>query len=374
MTPSDVRWTLTEQDADAYFGLDDLREWNVHQGGEIPIYLNQATFELVAASFPYLVDNTKASGGGDVPHLAFNIIDDYSVFDIFGIKVQSFPVHHGVYFGKKEEAATGTKTNGVPASGLEPLICLGFLFDDQVAYMSDVSGVPAKTWDVLLRRPARSMLSRHEEDELNAKLTKLEAIGKKATMPVSVAQIQPTAPATPSMVEFQPALTINGTSPSPFTAMQRQRGIIVPRVAPNRAVATLPPVPADFQMPRLKCLIIDTLFPTRQHGSHFSFAEAVTLANVLRPDVTYMLGFTHPVTHYMWEELGRSILQQDGQREHPDNAVCEELVKMVWDGEFGLPGGPGDVARQQGRRVEPAYDGLAFELDSDDGPMKMLDV
>lgn len=53
-------------DADAYFGLDDLREWCIRQHTQIPIYLDQPTFDIVAASFPYLVDETKASGGGDV--------------------------------------------------------------------------------------------------------------------------------------------------------------------------------------------------------------------------------------------------------------------------------------------------------------------
>jgi hypothetical protein len=53
-------------DADAYFGLDDLREWCVRQSSEIPIYLNKETYDVVADSFPYLVDKTKASGGGDM--------------------------------------------------------------------------------------------------------------------------------------------------------------------------------------------------------------------------------------------------------------------------------------------------------------------
>lgn len=53
-------------DADAYYGLDDLREWCFRQNCVIPVYLNQETYDTVAASFPYLVDRKKASGGGDV--------------------------------------------------------------------------------------------------------------------------------------------------------------------------------------------------------------------------------------------------------------------------------------------------------------------
>lgn len=53
-------------DADAYFGLDDLREWCIRQGTTIPVYLDRPTYEAVAKSFPYLVDRSQASGGGDM--------------------------------------------------------------------------------------------------------------------------------------------------------------------------------------------------------------------------------------------------------------------------------------------------------------------
>ena len=57
---------VAELDADAYFGLDDLREWCLRQHISIPIYLNRPTYDIVSASFPYLVDKNKASGGGDM--------------------------------------------------------------------------------------------------------------------------------------------------------------------------------------------------------------------------------------------------------------------------------------------------------------------
>ena len=53
-------------DADAFFGMDDLREWCMRQGTTIPVYLNRPTYETVAGAFPYMVDKTRASGGGDV--------------------------------------------------------------------------------------------------------------------------------------------------------------------------------------------------------------------------------------------------------------------------------------------------------------------
>lgn len=82
---------ITHGHADAYNGLDDLREWCVRQGRPMPIYLTRATVETVAASFPYLVDKTKASGGGDLPTLQFHVIDDECEFEVEGIKVTTLP-------------------------------------------------------------------------------------------------------------------------------------------------------------------------------------------------------------------------------------------------------------------------------------------
>lgn len=47
-------------------GLDDLREWCNRSGRVIPVYLNKATLDVVAGQFPYLIDASKATGGGDV--------------------------------------------------------------------------------------------------------------------------------------------------------------------------------------------------------------------------------------------------------------------------------------------------------------------
>lgn len=82
---------ITHGHADAYNGLDDLREWNMRQGGAMPIYCTQTTFETIAATFPYLVDKSKASGGGEIPVLHFIIVEDESEIDICGITVTTVP-------------------------------------------------------------------------------------------------------------------------------------------------------------------------------------------------------------------------------------------------------------------------------------------
>lgn len=68
---------LSHGHADATLGLDDLRAWTLGQNSiqsHVDVYLTSETFETVQQVFPYLVDRSKASGGGDVAGLRFHII------------------------------------------------------------------------------------------------------------------------------------------------------------------------------------------------------------------------------------------------------------------------------------------------------------
>ncbi|ORY07617.1 Metallo-hydrolase/oxidoreductase, partial [Basidiobolus meristosporus CBS 931.73] len=119
---------LTHGHADAILGLDDLRQWTL--GGRvqshIPIYLSSETLEVVEHAFPYLVDRTKATGGGDIPSLQFIEIEKNKPLNIEGLEFIPLEVHHGF------------KSKG------EPLINLGFRFGE-VSYVSDVSYIPPET-------------------------------------------------------------------------------------------------------------------------------------------------------------------------------------------------------------------------------------
>ncbi|WVN85822.1 uncharacterized protein L203_100974 [Cryptococcus depauperatus CBS 7841] len=128
---------LTHGHADAYLGLDDLREWCIRQGRAIPVYLNRETFVKVEEAFPYMVDKSKASGGGDIPQLVWNIIDDEGEFQVQGINVKAFPVHHGIYFHSVLPLNGGPAHNSCVQNEPLPLICLAFEFDESVIYMSD---------------------------------------------------------------------------------------------------------------------------------------------------------------------------------------------------------------------------------------------
>ncbi|KAF9902204.1 hypothetical protein BX616_002003 [Lobosporangium transversale] len=121
---------ITHGHADAFFGLDDLRSWcllDKDTPHSIPVYLDQVTMNCIAAAFPYMVDASQATGGGDIPSFTYHIIEHDKDFEVEGLKFTPLPVHHGKYF------ATG-----------EPFWSLGFRFKD-VSWVSDCSTIPEST-------------------------------------------------------------------------------------------------------------------------------------------------------------------------------------------------------------------------------------
>jgi phosphoribosyl 1,2-cyclic phosphodiesterase len=123
---------LTHGHADAVFGMDDLRQWTI--GAKIQksvdIYLNDETLGVVSGAYPYMVDKTRATGGGDVPSLRFHVIgtEPFTLFE--ELVVTPLPVEHGQF------------THG------EPYYAFGYRMED-VAYISDASLIPNTTMDRL---------------------------------------------------------------------------------------------------------------------------------------------------------------------------------------------------------------------------------
>lgn len=141
---------LTHPHADAMLGLDDLRQWTLPGFDKnnklikesvqsvVDVYLSKDTMQHVQNCFPYLVDMSKASGGGEVAGVNFIIFEEdyeevgvtfYKPFDLFGVKVEPFEVEHGVFRGK-------------------PFMSLGFKFtgtdtDKTIIYVSDVNRIPS---------------------------------------------------------------------------------------------------------------------------------------------------------------------------------------------------------------------------------------
>ncbi|KZS93231.1 hypothetical protein SISNIDRAFT_411259 [Sistotremastrum niveocremeum HHB9708] len=163
---------ITHAHADAMNGLDDLRGWTLHAAIQkcIEIYVSQATFIEVNRSFPYLVSKEFASGGGDVPEFKWNIIDANVPFQIGSISILPFLVHHGRLFTDNAGvpailpspmntlpptpigSGRSSPLSAVKASPIRPYTCFGFVFDDEICYMSDVSHIPEETWRILERK------------------------------------------------------------------------------------------------------------------------------------------------------------------------------------------------------------------------------
>jgi len=84
--------------------------------------------------FPYMVDASKATGGGAVPSFVWYTFDpDANSFEIpscGNLKVVPLPVVHGKYHYKGEKE--------------EPYMCMGFRIGD-MSYISDVNEVPEET-------------------------------------------------------------------------------------------------------------------------------------------------------------------------------------------------------------------------------------
>lgn len=234
---------LTHPHADAINGLDDLRAWTLDAVIQptIPIYCNQSTFDEVAKIFPYMVKPGGGTGGGDIPAFQWHIIQTNVPFDLLGVQVSPLKVYHGCYFND----------SGQP---LSPYECLAFLFDQTFCYMSDVSSIPDSTWTALGCGPALSSLKR-----------KMSNLTEKS---------------------FD-----DSDHPSISTASSR--------LDSSSSLASSA-YESDRASPGLPLLIVDTL-RLEPHISHFGIAEAVETAVKLRAHRTYLLGFTHGVTHECWK-------------------------------------------------------------------------
>jgi len=112
---------FTHSHADHLFGLDDVRPFARHLGGPVPLYCTAETEERIRNTFSYaFADEARSSTSLYVPQLTFHRITT-DPFAVLGEQVVPIRLYHG---------------------GFE---VLGFRFDD-VAYCTDVSGIPAESW------------------------------------------------------------------------------------------------------------------------------------------------------------------------------------------------------------------------------------
>jgi phosphoribosyl 1,2-cyclic phosphate phosphodiesterase len=112
---------FTHGHADHVMGLDEVRRFNVLQGGPIACYANGPTWETLKRSFYYVFDGLPRQGGG-IPQLVAN--DITGPFDAAGLRVVPIPLWHG------------------------KMPILGFRFG-RFAYLTDCNALPDEAWPLL---------------------------------------------------------------------------------------------------------------------------------------------------------------------------------------------------------------------------------
>lgn len=114
----------THSHADHIFGMDDLRLFGHYLGAPVPLYCEEPVEQQLRQSFQYaFVPPSPNAHRGAVPDLKFQRIS-LTPFELFGVTVQPIRLMHG------------------------KLPVLGFRIQD-VAYCTDVSDVPAESWQQL---------------------------------------------------------------------------------------------------------------------------------------------------------------------------------------------------------------------------------
>jgi phosphoribosyl 1,2-cyclic phosphate phosphodiesterase len=113
---------FTHSHADHIMGLDDVRRFNMIQGGAIPAYADARTSEDIRRSFYYIFTPPQEKGGG-VPEIVLTTID--GAFAIGGVEIVPVPIFHG------------------------PRAILGFRFGS-FAYLTDCNRIPDASWPLLV--------------------------------------------------------------------------------------------------------------------------------------------------------------------------------------------------------------------------------
>jgi phosphoribosyl 1,2-cyclic phosphate phosphodiesterase len=110
----------THSHADHILGLDDIRPYNLKQGGVVPVYASAETETTLRRQFAYIFDDTSTESS--VPGVEMRRID--GPFEIFGLRFTPVAANHGT----------------------QPV--LGFRFGG-AAYLTDFSSVPEPSKQLL---------------------------------------------------------------------------------------------------------------------------------------------------------------------------------------------------------------------------------
>jgi phosphoribosyl 1,2-cyclic phosphate phosphodiesterase len=124
---------FTHGHADHIMGLDDIRPYNMKQGGAVPIYASADTLKTLKRTFAYIFEE------GDTPS-SLPGVDLHEIngkFSIFGAEVIPIPARHGpnaVLGYRIGDAAYLTDFSDVPESSKKLLMSLDHFILDALRY------------------------------------------------------------------------------------------------------------------------------------------------------------------------------------------------------------------------------------------------
>ena len=117
---------ITHQHSDHISGLDELRPFYFYNNEKIKIYTNKETSLFLLERFNYLFDKSPSSQSYFKPPLEMHLIDYFDEIFINNIFIKTIKQNHGA------------------------IDTLGFVFNNNFAYCTDVVTFPKKSFDNLL--------------------------------------------------------------------------------------------------------------------------------------------------------------------------------------------------------------------------------
>ncbi len=126
----------THPHADHCGGITELAAIEPKGGSKtLPIYGSISTLTSIISSYPQLfIPNTPNNPWNKCHYLIINRIDYYTEFNIGSCKIIAFPQIHG------------------------NIISTGFIFNNSVAYCTDVKEFPEKSWNVLKSKESLTLI------------------------------------------------------------------------------------------------------------------------------------------------------------------------------------------------------------------------
>ncbi|CAE6471617.1 unnamed protein product [Rhizoctonia solani] len=305
----------------------------------IDIYVSAFTFKEVQKSFPYLVAKEFATGGGDIPEFRWHIIKENESFRVDGVDFDITPiaVHHGRLFTSETEENGNMSTPNdtpIPSGTTTP------------ARAPDNSTTLNSSRPSSERSSAEITEQRGPADALNGNGPKLSPKLK----PTTIARL---APSNHASADKPKPYWCFGFIFGDFMVYMSDVSYIpedawktIYSKSPKSANSNdLIPGCGRTTQARYKVLVVDCL-KLEPHTSHFGLEGALDAAKQVNAQRTYMVGFSHRITHNDWDTIGEYIegIKLDESRLKRPN-VAEALRILPPPGEEGV-------------WIRPAFDGL----------------